>query len=785
MASCSVTTSPVRNIYTSKIKYDETTMQSLADISQHCIDSTDKSSGNTGETCYIIPVNGASSCLDYYKVQELPDRIYVGHSHCRLNFINVKFSEFNCKGVKAGQHVHKKFAYKVIMTNQVLPARKVANTIEDLLTSDKDEFLGIIMAMPKERAAEIMKHLMVKRHGKPDEHFNCVVRALIEKWPKMCAHILLDIEKISEDKGINCGHCFLELIGGIKHIKLFSSCEIESDFTPTALHAMLKSERPHKRALIIQKFCEFSPDGIRLITETPEVAADVIKSLLKSLTQDKRQDTLKALKLVNGSLFDEISKCSAKLKKYNLDQVTVSDKERKAFLKEDYSSVSGRQAGDVTALSRNLVIPNEADEASPEDSSACFNGFSGQLTEVSPEEPTGNEEIELRTFTPTKKPAAAVTGASGFKSRGFPVKPNHAYKRLVLATFYQTPEWASDKTDDEIQAAYAELVSQGKFKPEVAVGKIKAVIENLLKAECKSSDPEEIEKQSWRNSLKGSPDEISQRIFDKYINKPDGYFDDQSESWLTDIFIAETEVFHKGEALIKAQVSAAMFRAPGMDFYPEPVEDKTDRPRKEKTASGGRNYQTGAATTPAASHNPAKSKPVQISGKGGDPKLAGDRQQLKSLTIQSVVYTELRESLWDDIRPFIPGKQLLIILARNVAEYLDDTEEVQAAIADAMAEAIARFNGKVPKRQALDNWAAHIDKTLRDTKLGGKKANTPRKPRALPTAAAASEGQVTGRGATSKMTRQTPAPVLPAAKPGAQAVKTPSQGGAARKVTKR
>ncbi len=398
-----------RQTDTSSLKYNDAALEPFRNLSKY----RNHDGCKEMEKIYVVPATPGSGSTDWYRVEESRDRIRISRhqrSEAKKTFVAFFRRSFTQSNPENGRTKadDEKVVYKVIMTSGQLPARKVANTLEDLIINDKNSFIGHIEDMTEDYAAQVLKHLAAKHRGGTDgNHLNDVVKTIIEKRPRVIAVILSDEQRIPEDCKTSYAECFFERIASIK----------DENFTKSAINSILKEVRHLKQALIIKELINYSQTPGDSTDEKVKLAKDVIITHLTSLSPEDKELTLKMLKCASDLTYFYLQNFD-RLRNYGLKEVKLSDEERthlerslKLYREDPKLTFHQTRDDDVTDQSEMPVVPAEFQK---ESASARFNDCSpSKLTEPDPEKPTVNqaieEDIELKTIRETKVTAGDVT----------------------------------------------------------------------------------------------------------------------------------------------------------------------------------------------------------------------------------------------------------------------------------------------------------------------------------------------------------------------------------------
>ena len=204
-------------------------------------------------------------------------------------------------------------------------------------------------------------------------------------------------------------------------------------------------------------------------------------------------------------------------------------------------------------------------------------------TEVNSESTPKNVTSKPSIPKPTPISKALLT-----EDAAYSISKNKAFKRLVLMNFYQEKAWGSEKSDQEVESAYMDLVEQGAFRPDKVIKNIERAIKKVINQPTRRPGSDK----QLMAQLNGSTSQIAQRIFDKYIDTETGYFDDAAKNWQQDIFKGDSNLAFNASILIKPEVMSCIFTSMGIDSYIDTQNKSTDRPKLYRRAQGDWLYVT-------------------------------------------------------------------------------------------------------------------------------------------------------------------------------------------------
>ena len=583
-------------------------------------------------------------------------RSWMGTHSLLSLFHSSDFNEIKLTHGDQSSHKHRKYVYKVAMTSGQFSAAKVANSINELVNkNDQAHFFELINYMSDAYAADVLKHLIVLHKGEIHKETNEIFAKVINTRPEIAKRILLDDGMIPDSQDISFSDCFikqlaimgryhnepvqiesflLNLLKTTKPVKkamllkqlcnyAFNKSGGDEIYKTTATNVLRKhltslSKGPRIMTLRILKHMDsnlfqqirtrippndvdfnnlaFSDLELQQIQMTKEIISGErnMYSLTVITPAPKKVPTL--VEQTAPKVTQQVSDSGANQKASQTDKQPKIDENKTSSqkMKIDDNGKESKTAFEFE-LQTFKIIEEPTDTGSDESSANFTEPSELQVTQAA--ELKSQPQVSSESTSPVvaKKPSIPrpkpVTNAHITEDVTYHITDKKAFKRLVLMNFYKEQAWGKAKTNEEVESAYMDLVEQGAFREDKVVKNIEKALIKILKRPTSTPGSSSF----LLGNLKGSPSEVAQLLFEKYINTETGYFNDvkTTQKWQQDIFKSNNHLCFDAAVLIKTEAMSAIFSSMGIDSYIDVAkESKYGTPKLVTTAQGHWKYKT-------------------------------------------------------------------------------------------------------------------------------------------------------------------------------------------------
>ena len=282
---------PIATRATSSPRLSEATRAALVNPKQH-FDSDQK--------CYLISAVSGNAADGNYKIKDTGQKISVLHQ--QLSSAASHFHEQDYKEIKltdSNMGANQKLAYKLVMTNEHFNARKVANSIKELMAESPEQFIELIRHMHIKRAANVMNHIIADHYGDDSDdsdELNKILKTLGETQPNVLAQMLFNGAPVGEGKP-SYTMCIIQRLSSV-----YSKEELI-----TTANKMLTPLIPEGKALLLKHLFSVASSQSESL-ETFEVMVSILNKQLNSMPEDNKACTIAALKVIAPGIFDRLKK---------------------------------------------------------------------------------------------------------------------------------------------------------------------------------------------------------------------------------------------------------------------------------------------------------------------------------------------------------------------------------------------------------------------------------------------------------------------------------------------
>ena len=265
---------------------------------------------NTVENCYRIFGKGQEG---NYKIQDADNRIRLFHQNSSAAPSCTRVPDYReVLLTDTDTPENQKTAYKLVMTNNHFNARKVANSIKDLMLQDSEQFIELISHMEIKHAADVMNHIVSDSHQTKNYELNDVLITLAKTQPNLFAQMLLNVNRAGTNEA-SYSTCFLQRL----------SSALPSEAIACQMNEILNCAKPEGKALLLRELCNYCLNTNKS-ADARNIMIEVLTTQLDALPAPERTRTLLTLKLLRPQLFTQLAQISA-FDKYDMGSITPQE----------------------------------------------------------------------------------------------------------------------------------------------------------------------------------------------------------------------------------------------------------------------------------------------------------------------------------------------------------------------------------------------------------------------------------------------------------------------------